>query len=170
MPNSKGCRPTREVLCFKYINRRYPDVPLCGGSRRVIQQSESPGIRYTAQHAGCPDLARHDDVLRLALALPLSPACLIDFYRHRQRLHAAAVAGAAHWCGAEIVEADGDTGMRVRRADAVGRIEPDPAEIRDVRLCPGMAGLLVDHAVGAQEMSGDEARGHAAASRAGDED
>jgi hypothetical protein len=33
-----------------------------------------------------------------------------------------------------------------------------------------VAGLLVDHAVGTQEMSGNKARGDAATARAGDED
>src|ERR1700731_1926494 len=108
---------------------------------------------------------------RLALALPLPSATdLLDLHRHRQRFHATAVAGAAHRCGAEIIQPDGDAGMGVGGADAVGGIEPDPAEIADEGFRPGMAGLLVDHAVGAQEVAGDEARRHAAASRAGDED
>src|SRR5216684_3641022 len=107
---------------------------------------------------------------RLALRLPLPPAGLIDLDRDRQRFHAAAVAGAAHRRGAEIIEADGDAGMRVGGADGVRRIEPDPAEIRHERLRPGMAGLLIDHAVGAQEMPGDETRWYAAGARAGDED
>src|SRR3984957_21176304 len=106
----------------------------------------------------------------LRLPLTLSSAGLIDLDRHRERFHAAAIAGAAHWCGAEIIEADGDAGMRVGGADRIGRIEPDPAEIRHERLGPGVAGLLIDHAVGAQEVSGDETRGHAAGARAGDED
>ena len=95
---------------------------------------------------------------------------LLDLDRNRQRFHAAAIAGAAHRRCAEIVEPDGDAGMGVGGADAVGRIEADPAEIGHEGFRPGMAGLLVDHAVGAQEMPGDEARGDAAAARAGDED
>src|SRR5258708_6521046 len=97
---------------------------------------------------------------QLRLALPLTgPAGLLDLDRHGQRLHPAAIAGAAHRCGAEIVEADGDAGMRVGGADAVRGIEPDPAEIGHEGFRPGVAGLLVDHAVGAQEMPGHETRG-----------
>src|ERR1700722_13911443 len=106
----------------------------------------------------------------LRLPLTLSSAGLIDLDRHRERFHAAAIAGAAHWCGAEIIEADGDAGMRVGGADRIGRIEPDPAEIRHECLRPGVAGLLIDHAVGAQEMPGDEAGRDAARARAGDKD
>src|SRR6202158_790760 len=105
--------------------------------------------------------------LRLRLALPPG---LIDLDRDRQRFHAAAIAGAAHRRGAEIVEADGDTGVRVGGADAVCRIEPDPAEIRHECLRPGVAGLLIDHTVGAQEMPGNEARRNAGAARAGNKD
>src|ERR1700694_1370458 len=108
--------------------------------------------------------------LRLALALTLASAGLIDLERYRQRPHAAAIAGAAHRGGAEIIEANGDAGMRVGGADAVGRIEPDPAEIRHERLGPGVAGLLIDHTVGGQEMPGDEAGRDATISRAGDKD
>ena len=60
--------------------------------------------------------------------------------------------------------------MRVGGADAICRIEADPAEVRHERLGPSVAGLLIDHAVGAEEMSGNEARRHAAGARAGDED
>src|SRR6476646_2374012 len=60
--------------------------------------------------------------------------------------------------------------MGVSGADAVRWVEPDPAEIRYERLRPGMASLLMDHPVGAQEMSGNEARGNAGATGARDED
>src|SRR5690348_9385330 len=99
--------------------------------------------------------------LALPLRLPGSPG-LIDLHRHRQRLAAAAVAGAADGGGAEIVEADGDAGVSLGGADAIRRIEADPAEVGHEGFRPGVSGLLVDHAVGAQEMSGDEARWHAA--------
>ena len=52
----------------------------------------------------------------------------------------------------------------------VGDIEADPAQIRHVGFRPGVAGLLVHGAVGAQEVSGDETRRNAARARAGDED
>jgi hypothetical protein len=54
-------------------------------------------------------------ILRLALALPLPSAGLVDLDRHRQRFHAAAIAGAAYRGGAEIIQADGDAGMGVER-------------------------------------------------------
>src|ERR1700689_4882404 len=108
---------------------------------------------------------------RLRLALPLAgPSDLLDLDLDGQGFRAAAVAGAAHGGRAEIIETDGDTGMGVGAADGIGRIEADPAEIRHEGFGPGVTGLLVDHAVGAQEMSGDETRGHAAGARAGDED
>src|ERR1700694_3679228 len=114
-------------------------------------------------------VSRNDVFLRLALPLAL-PSGLIDLDLYRQRFHAAAIAGAAHRGGAEIVEADCDAGMGVGGANAVGRMEPAPAEIRHERLRPGVAGLLIDHAVGAQEMPSDETRGNAAGARAGNED
>ena len=102
-------------------------------------------------------------VSRIALRLPLSrPPGLVDLDRNRQRLGAAAVAGAAHGGGAEIIEPDGDAGVGIGGADAVRRIEPDPAEAGHERLRPGVAGRLIDHAVGTQEMPGDKARRHTA--------
>ena len=53
---------------------------------------------------------------------------------------------------------------------AIGRIEADPAEIGHEGFRPGVAGLLMHGAVGAQEVAGDVARRNAAAARAGDED
>src|ERR1700742_3169524 len=108
-------------------------------------------------------------VLRLALPLAWT-AGLLDRDCNRQRLRAAAIAGAAHGGGAEVIQPDRDAGMRVRGADAIRGIEADPAEIGHVGFRPGVAGLLVDHAVGAQEVPGDETRRHAGGARAGDED
>src|SRR3954453_4420343 len=110
-------------------------------------------------------LVRRTTVLRLALLLP--SARLLNLDRYGERFHSAAVSGATHRRRAEIVEADGDPSVRVGDADAVGRIEPNPAEFRHEGLPPGMAGLLIDDAVRAQEMSGDEARRHAGRTRAG---
>ena len=72
-------------------------------------------------------------------------------------LAAAAIAGAAHRRRAEIVEPDRDADMGVGRADAVGRIERDPAEVGDIGLGPGVAGVLVGDAVGAVEIAADVA-------------
>ena len=46
------------------------------------------------------------------------------------------IAGAAHRRGAEIIESDGDPHMRIGGADAVGRVEADPAEVARHRLPP----------------------------------
>src|SRR5204863_7932274 len=108
-------------------------------------------------------------LLRLALPLTRAPG-LFDLDRDRQRLRAAAIAGAAHRRGAEVVEPDRDTGLSVGGAEAVGGIEADPAEASHVGFRPGMAGLLVHRAVGPQEMPGHEACRHAAGAGAGDED
>src|SRR5438309_8007382 len=118
-----------------------------------------------------PTNPRNDGASLLRLALPLSRSSgLFDFDRDRQRLRAAAIAGAAYGRGAEVVEPDRDTGMGVGGADAIGSIEADPAQIGYVGFRPGVAGLLVNGAVGAQEVSGDEARRNAAGAGAGDED
>src|SRR5438876_8950914 len=128
-----------------------------------------PQTRYGCFVASAP---RNDagGTLRLALPLSLPPGGLIDLDRNGERLVAATIAGAADRRCAEVVEADGDAGMGVGGADAVGGVEPDPAQIRHEGLRPGVAGCRIDGAVGAQEMPGDETCRHAAASRAGDED
>src|SRR5215470_19150035 len=90
--------------------------------------------------------------VELALYLPLR---LVDPHGDVERFRAAAVAGAANRRGAEIVEADRDPHVGVGCADAVRRVEGDPAELRHVRLGPGMAGALLHDAVGAVEIAAD---------------
>ena len=97
-------------------------------------------------------------------------ADLVDAHRDIERLAAAAIAAAAHRRRAEIIEADRDAHMGVGRADAVGGVEGDPAEIGHESLGPGVAGLLLGHAVGAMEMAADIARRNGEAARGGDED
>src|ERR1700757_1210380 len=109
------------------------------------------------------------DLLRLALPLPRAPD-LLDLDRHCERLRTAAIAGAAHGRRAEIIEADRDADMGLGGANAVGGVESDPAEIWHEGFGPGMAGRLIDHAVRAQEMPGDEPRRYAARARTCDED
>src|SRR5579871_6273467 len=110
-------------------------------------------------------------VSRSGLRLPLAlPAGLIDLDRNRQRLGAAAVAGAADGSGAEIIEAEGDAGMGVGGANRIRRIEGHPTEIRHEGFGPGVPGGLVHDAVGTQEMAADEARRYPDRARAGDED
>ena len=60
--------------------------------------------------------------------------------------------------------------MGLADADAVRRIEADPAEIGHLGLGPGMAGILVGDAVGAVEIAGDIAGRDPAAAAGGDED
>src|ERR1700730_16576284 len=67
-----------------------------------------------------------------------APGGRIDLDLAGQRLAAAAVAGAAHRGGAEIVEADGDAGVRIGGADGVGGIEHGTHQRRHERLGPGM--------------------------------
>src|SRR3569833_164386 len=86
--------------------------------------------------------------LRLGLRLL---ARLVDVNRDFQRFAVAAVARAAHRRGAEIIQPGGDPHMRVGRADAVARIEADPAEVVDIAFRPGVAGVLRRDAVGAVE-------------------
>jgi hypothetical protein len=86
-------------------------------------RSRAPGVLACALKAR--SRAKRTTVLRLALPLP--SASLFDPDRYSERFHAAAVAGATHRRRAEIVQAEGDAGVGVAGADAVGRIEPDPA-------------------------------------------
>src|SRR3954471_19237056 len=126
--------------------------------------------RWWARFA-LPTLRVQRSTLRLRLALPLTRTPgLFDLDRDCQCFGAPAVAGAADGRGAEVVEADGDTGVGVGGAEAIGGIEADPAEVRHVGFRPGVAGLLLGGAVGAQEVPGDEPRRNAAGARAGDED
>ena len=60
--------------------------------------------------------------------------------------------------------------MGVGGANAVGRIEADPAEILDIGFRPGVAGLLRGDAVGAMEMAADIARRDAELAGRRDED
>ena len=69
-------------------------------------------------------------------------ARLVDVHRHFEGFAAAAEAGAAHRRRAEIVQADGDAHMGLGGADAVGRVEADPAEVLDIGFDPGVAGVL----------------------------
>src|SRR5258708_6702494 len=110
------------------------------GCRRTKSPSLRANGRAKARPVGSLTVDR-----RLTLRLPLSrPPGLVDLDLNRQRLGAAAIAGAAHGGGAEIIEADGDAGMGVGGADAVRRIEPDPAKAGHERLRPGVAGRLID--------------------------
>ena len=114
---------------------------------------EASGRKFIAIPMG-PSAMHRCSILRLL-------ACLVDADGDRQRFAAAAVARAAHRRGAEIVEPDRDPHMGVGGANAVGRIEADPAEVRDIGLRPGVAGLLRGDAVGAVEMAADVARRNA---------
>ena len=83
---------------------------------------------------------------------------LVDIYGHFELFAAAAEAGAAHRRGAQVIEADRHPHMGLTGADAIGGVEADPAEVLDIDLGPGVAGLLGGDAVGAPEMAADIAR------------
>src|SRR5437867_3600737 len=80
------------------------------------------------------------------------PGGLVDVHCDHERLAAAPVAAAAHRRRAEIIEADRDADMRVGRADAVRRIEADPAELRHEGFGPGVSRLLLRNPVGTAEI------------------
>src|SRR4029077_1898968 len=98
------------------------------------------------------------------------PRRLIDRDLYRHALRAAAAARSAHRGGSEIVQTHRDAHVGVGRADAVGRIERAPADARHVNLRPGMAGVLLRHAVGAVEITADITRRNVEMARGRDED
>src|SRR4029079_546571 len=83
------------------------------------------------------------------------PRRLVDADADRERLAGSAPLRPAHRRRAEIIETDGDPQMLVRRADAVSRVESDPAQIGNQRLRPGVAGVLFGHPIGAAEVAAD---------------
>ena len=97
-------------------------------------------------------------------------ARLVDMHRHFEGFAAAAEARAAHRRGAEVIEADRHPHMGFGGADAVGRVEADPAEMLDIGFGPGVAGVLRGDAVDAVEMAADIARRNAELARRRDED
>jgi hypothetical protein len=99
--------------------------------------------------------------LRLALA-----AGLIHRHGNIHGFQPAPVARSTHRRGAEVIQPDGNPDMGVGGADSVGRIEADPAEVRNICLGPGVAGLLVDDAIGTEKMPGDKSRRNAGLARA----
>src|SRR5262245_2309936 len=98
------------------------------------------------------------------------PRRLVDADLDRERLAGAAIARAAQGRRAEIVEAHRHPNVGVGGADAVRRIESHPAEGRHERLGPGVAGLLLVHAVLAVEIAAHVARRDGEAAGGGDED
>src|ERR1700726_4195484 len=100
-------------------------------------RSESPAL-YSGAPGGSP---RGASILRLLSGL-------IDADRDREGLIAAALAGAPHGRGAEVIEADGAPHVGIGRADAVGRVEADPADVGHEGFGPGVAGFLEHDAVG----------------------
>src|SRR5882672_5177656 len=98
------------------------------------------------------------------------PGGLIDANKDRQGFLHPAVAGAANGCCAQIVEADRDADMGVGRTHAVGRIERDPAEGGHEGLRPGVAGVLVGHAVVSAKVAAHIAGRNAGAAGGGEKD
>src|SRR5262245_9139035 len=95
---------------------------------------------------------------------------LLDAHPDRERLAGAAVTRPTQGRCAQVIEPDSDPHMGVGGAKSVGRIESDPAELRDEGFRPGVAGLLLVHAVVAAEIAADIARGNTEAARGRDED
>src|SRR4029077_18409380 len=82
-------------------------------------------------------------------------APLVDTHSHRERFAAAAKTCAAYRSGAEIVQTDGNPHMGCGDANAIGRIEANPAQVLDIGLRPRVAGLLRVGDVGTVELSSD---------------
>src|SRR2546425_428899 len=61
----------------------------------------------------------------------------------------------------EIVQPDGDPHLSIGTADAIRRVESNPAKFRHECLCPCMAGILLAHAVAATEIAADVTRRNA---------
>src|SRR3954470_14296319 len=97
-------------------------------------------------------------------------ARLVDADLDRHHFAATAVAGAAKRRRAEVVEPDRDPHMGIGGAQPVGGIEGDPAESGHECFGPGVAGLLLVHAVVAVEIAADVAGGNRQAARRRDED
>src|SRR5215510_3970151 len=95
---------------------------------------------------------------------------LLDAHPDRERLAGAAVTRPTQGRCAQVIEPDSDPHMGVGGAKSVGRIESDPAELRDEGFRPGVAGLLLVHAVVAAEIAAEIARGNTEAARGRDED
>src|SRR5262249_60775017 len=69
------------------------------------------------------------------------PGSLGNVEPHRDVFTTAPVMSAAHRSGAQIIEADGDARVLVGGANAVRRIEADPAEIWHMNFSPGVTCL-----------------------------
>src|SRR5262249_44039326 len=89
---------------------------------------------------------------------------------YRELLTMAATVGAAQWSRPEIIQTNGNPHMGIRTADAVCRVESDPAELRYECLRPGVPGILLADAVAAAEIAADVARRDAEVARGRDED
>src|SRR3954452_904923 len=98
------------------------------------------------------------------------PRRLIDQYLHGHAFGPAAAARTTHRGSTQIIEADRHTHMRVGRADAVRRVERNPADARNVGLGPGMAGVLLHDAIGTMEVPADIAGRNIQMTRRRDED
>src|SRR5215475_1443185 len=105
----------------------------------------------------------------LASALHL-PCRLIDQDLDRKGLACAAIAHAANRRRAEIVEAHRNADVSIGCADAIRGVECDPAEAGHECFGPGMASVLLDHAVAPAKITADVAGRDADAAGGGDED
>jgi len=101
-------------------------------------------------------------VARFAGAPPAEAALktrsLPDFDRDFKIFAADAETHAAHRRRADRIESDRDAHISFGRANAVGWIEPHPADVRDKSFRPGVAGLLIDPSIRHLQIAGDVAR------------
>src|SRR5215472_971068 len=120
------------------------------GARRYL----APAALFDHLH-----LFRRDAANRAIDAHNVSPAAsLADFDGDFEIFAADAEAHAEHRRRADGIEPHRHAHIGLGGTETVGRIKADPADIRDESLRPGMAGLLLDPAVGHLQVAGDVAR------------
>src|SRR5262249_13415583 len=168
------------------LARAGEDVELAEG-RNVVDAGVGAGIGEHDESVADQDATaiRHDvrraPAKRPYIPIPVAnPQCassilgllrrLLDADLDRKRLADAAVTRPAQGRRAEVIEPDGDPHMGVGCAKSVGRIESNPAELGHEGFRPGVAGLLLAHAIVAAEIAADIARGNTEAARGSDED
>jgi len=79
---------------------------------------------------------------------------------HRQRFAATSIMRTTQRGCAEIIESRRDPHMRIGAANAIRRVESNPAKLRHARLRPGMTSLLLGNAVTAKKIAADISRGN----------
>src|SRR5262249_12408463 len=88
----------------------------------------------------------------------------------RKHLASAAVAGAPHRRGTEIVERHRDPNLGFGGSNPVGHVERHPAELGHVGFGPGVTGVLLACAIVAAKIAGDATRRNVEAAGGRNED